>query len=507
MLCIRLSPHGDWSTLPSVRHSGFQMNHIRQVFFCLCVSLVAGCGGGGGSSAPSITVTVSPAIASVMVAQQIQLTATTTNTTGPVTWSSSNTAVATVDSTGLVMTAPSSQGKVVTITATSGETSGTATLSITLGIAFSNVSAGSNHTCGVGGVNGSSGAYDTAYCWGDNSSGQLGNGTTTNSATPIPVSGGLSFSTVVAGGNQTCGVTTAGAAYCWGDNSSGQLGNGTTISSTTPTPVSGGLVFDGVSVGGKHVCGDGYCWGDNSFGQLGNGTMTNSSVPVPITTGDISGGAGYYNGISYVSAGSSHTCGIAGGNDGFIVYLAAVCWGNNSSGQLGNGTTTNSAVPVALSGGPGFVIFSAGTLFTCAYNLPASSCWGTNGVGQLGNGTMTNSTTPVIISGGLNIALISSGGMHSCGVGGVPGPPYPGAYCWGDNSSGQLGNGTMTNSATPVAVVGNLGFVTVSTGGGHTCGNSGILGGTYCWGDNTFGQLGNSWTTSSSIPINVAGGP
>jgi alpha-tubulin suppressor-like RCC1 family protein len=225
-----------------------------------------------------------------MYGEQIQLAATTTNTTGPVTWSSSNTALATVDSTGLVMASPVLALGKVTITATSGEASGTATLSITRGLYFGPVSAGSNHTCAVGGVPGGA-AFVVAYCWGDNNSGQLGNGTTTNSATPVPVSGGLSFSTISAGGDQTCGLTPAGVAYCWGDNSSGQLGNGTTTNSTTPSLVAGGLVFSRVSVGGKHVCaepigyGNAYCWGDNSSGQLGNGTMTNSSVPVPVTTG------------------------------------------------------------------------------------------------------------------------------------------------------------------------------------------------------------------------------
>jgi alpha-tubulin suppressor-like RCC1 family protein len=431
-----------------------------------------------------------------MVGQQIQLAAMTTDATGPVTWSSSNTAVATVDSAGLVKAVGLSPGQ-VTITATYGGASGTATLSTTFGMRFDDVSAGFNHTCGL--------SDSVAYCWGDNSSGQLGNGTTTNSATPLPVAGGLRFSTISAGGYQTCGLTPAGVAYCWGDNSAGQLGNGTTTNSATPLPVAGGLVFTGLTVGGKHVCAEpgAYCWGDNSSGQLGNGTMSSSSVPVlvPPKIGGL-----LYNAIESVSAGSSHTCGIARGNDGFIVFSVAVCWGENSSGQLGNGTTTNSAVPVALSVNPGFSLFSAGTFFTCGYNPDTegvTSCWGNNGVGQLGNGTTTNSTAPVIVAGSLNFTSIRSGGKHACGI--VNGATALNAYCWGDNSSGQLGNGTMTNGSTPVAVSGSLGFDKVSAGGLHTCGvTEGAL---YCWGDNTFGQLGNNWTTSSSTPVNVTGAP
>jgi len=438
-----------------------------------------------------------------MVGQQIQLAA-TTNATGPVTWSSSNTAIAIVDATGLVMALGLGQ---VTITATSGEASGTAALTTTTGILFNAISAGDNHTCGLT-------PAGVAYCWGDNSSGQLGNGTTTNSSVPVPVSGALSFAMIGAGGQQTCGVIgtpmnySGGTMYCWGNNSSGQLGNGTTSNSTTPSLVVGGLVFSAVSVGGKHVCGeivgdtDLYCWGDNSFGQLGNGTMTNSSVPVPVT-------AGIYNVlIKYASAGASHTCAGAAGHNGLEMYSAAVCWGDNSSGQLGNGTTTNSAVPVATSTyvGPQF---SAGTLFTCAYTaaLPGVACFGNNGSGQLGNGATTNSAVPVPVASALTFETVSAGDSHTCGL-----SLYGIAFCWGNDSSGQLGNGTTTNSATPVAVAGSLDFVMVSAGGSHTCGVTNYRasptysGAVYCWGDNTYGQLGNSWSTSSSLPVNVAGG-
>src|SRR5271170_323843 len=155
------------------------MKQTRQVFCCLCMLLLAGCGGGGSSSAPPPpVVTVTPPMASVMVGQLIQLAATTTNATGPVTWSSGNTAVATVNSTGLVTALTLGQ---VSITATSGGGSGTAALTTTTGIVFATVTTGSNHTCGLT-------PSGVAYCWGNNSSGQLGNGTTSNSQTPVPVS-------------------------------------------------------------------------------------------------------------------------------------------------------------------------------------------------------------------------------------------------------------------------------------------------------------------------------
>jgi alpha-tubulin suppressor-like RCC1 family protein len=448
-----------------------------------------------------------------MVGQQIQLTATTTEAgnilTTPVAWTSSNTAVVTVTSSGLVMALTLGQ---VTITAMSEGQSGMAALTTTTGLMFAMISAGSNHTCGV--------TLDgIAYCWGDNSSGQLGNGAKTNSPTPIPVSGALSFAMVSAGGHHTCGVTglptnpppVAGAVYCWGDNSFGQLGNGTTINSPTPVAVSGGGMFTTVSAGSQHTCdtlvntGLQYCWGDNTFGQLGNGTTTSTTTPVAIVNSPP---------LRRVSAGTSHTCGVyaPGGNPNIPEVL---CWGDNSAGQFGNGTTISSNIPIGLFSA---FFISAGTLYSCATNIGSGWCSGNNTYGQLGNGTTKSSSNLVAVqlpqgSSGADFSLdISAGARHACGaVSTIEGQP---AYCWGDNSAGQLGNGTTTNSATPVVVVGGLNFLTVSAGGSHTCGialqfpiNPPTSGAVYCWGDNSSGQLGNSWTMSSSVPVNVAGSP
>jgi len=126
-----------------------------------------------------------------------------------------------------------------------------------------------------------------AYCWGDNSFGQLGDDSTTNSSTPVAAAGGLSFRTLTAGYVHSCGLTNAGAAYCWGENSNGQLGDGWTTSSSVPVAVSGGLSFDAVAAGAGHTCGltssgAAYCWGNNSEGQLGDGTTTSSSIPVAV---------------------------------------------------------------------------------------------------------------------------------------------------------------------------------------------------------------------------------
>jgi alpha-tubulin suppressor-like RCC1 family protein len=206
------------------------------------------------------------------------------------------------------------------------------------GFTFSTISTWGQHTCGLT-VSGAT------YCWGRNSYGQLGNGSTDSSPVPVPVTGGLSFYAVTGGLYHTCGLTVSGAAYCWGRNGYGQLGNGSTDSSSVPLPVTGGLSFSAITAGRFHTCGlttDGvaYCWGDNSAGQLGDGSFTIAPRLVP--TG-VAGGLTF----SSVTAGGLHTCALA-------TTGVAYCWGFNSWGQLGNGTGFgfDSAMPVRVLGQP-----------------------------------------------------------------------------------------------------------------------------------------------------------
>jgi alpha-tubulin suppressor-like RCC1 family protein len=479
--------------------------------------VLSACGGGGGSSPPPVAnVTVTPTMASVMVGQQLQVGATTTDAMGnpfeaPITWASSDPAIATVSATGVVLALALG---LVTITATSEGKSAMALVTATKGINFIYVSAGGSHTCALAAPNG------LAYCWGNNSSGQLGNGTTTDSATPVPVLGGINFAYVTAGDNHTCAGTEFGNVWCWGDNSYGQLGSGTTTNSATPVLVVGGLTLLGTKAGVGHTCAfefmssAAYCWGNNSSGQLGNGTLTNSSVPVAV--------AGGFRFLE-ISPGSNHTCAVRYLGDIPIITDATItmtyCWGDNSAGQLGNGTMTSTATPAMVEGSTGSYrqIASAGDRFSCGVDHNQGYCWGLNDRGQLGDGTMTSSTTRLSISGGRFFgARISAGARHACGAVGVLDngniTATPG-YCWGDNSYGQLGNGTIAASVTPVIVAGGLNFQlpqpSLSAGPRHTCGigspNTRSELAAYCWGDNTYGQLGNSWTTNSSVPVNVAG--
>src|SRR6266581_2797973 len=256
----------------------------------------------------------------------------------------------------------------------------------------------------------------------------------------VTVLGGLSFAAVSAGFNHTCGVTTAGAAYCWGHNIEGQLGDGTRTDRTSPVAVLRGLSFAAMSAGFSHTCGvttagAAYCWGRGGNGNLGDGSATSRTSPVAVV-----------GGLSFaaVSAGVfGHTCGVTTAG-------AAFCWGNNTLGQLGDGTTTDRTSPVAVLGGLSFAAVNAGEFgHICGVTTAgAAYCWGDNRSGQLGDETTTFRTSPVAVLGGLSFAAVSAGEWHTCGL-----TTAGTVYCWGSNASGQLGDGTTTDSHVPVRVV------------------------------------------------------
>jgi alpha-tubulin suppressor-like RCC1 family protein len=349
---------------------------------------------------------------------------------------------------------------------------------------FISVSVGYSHTCGI--IRGGA-----LYCWGLNSSGQLGDGSTANSANPVPVVGMSSGVTAVALGDyHTCAIQ-SGSLKCWGYNGYGQFGNGSTANSAHPVLVSGmGSDVTAVTAGGNHTCaiqgGALKCWGANGNGQLGDNTTTNRNTPVSVVS--------MSSNVTAVAGGLNHTCAIQSG--------ALYCWGYNIYGQLGDNTNTQRKTPVSVIGmGSNVTVVTGGGNHTCAIQSGALYCWGWNAYGQLGNGNMTNYYTPQSVSGmNSSVTTVEAGKDHTCAI-------QSGALkCWGYNLVGQVGDGTAVNRTIPVSVSSMSSDVTVTAGGYfHTCAiQSGSL---KCWGYNGYGQFGNGALANSNTPVLVSPTP
>jgi hypothetical protein len=268
---------------------------------------------------------------------------------------------------------------------------------------------------------------------------------------------------VVAGTAHTCVLTTAGGVLCWGANSSGQLGDGTTAGRPLPTPVSGLTAgVAAIAAGNAHACavttsGGVKCWGLNLEGQLGDGTTSNQPAPVDV--------AGLGSGVAAATAGNFHTCALtaAGG---------VKCWGRNADGELGDGTTTRRLTAVDVSGQANWIsAVVAGSEHTCALTRTgAVRCWGANYNGQLGNGGTSPRRIPGDVPGfGGGATAIAAGHAHTCAV-----MATGSLSCWGWNFDGQLGDGTTQDRLTGTPVVGLIaspGTVT-STPAGIECGST-----------------------------------
>lgn len=318
-----------------------------------------------------------------------------------------------------------------------------------------------------------------------------------------------------AGLTHTC--YTNGTTYCWGLNAAGQLGDGSTNTALSPTAVSTSGVLSGKTVasapaGQSHTCavttsGSAYCWGEGSLGQLGNASTSDSSIPVAVSVSGVLSGKT----VLTVAGFTLHTCAIASDNK---VY----CWGGNSDGQLGNATTSSSSSPVTVStagvlSGKVMTRISSGDAFTCALASDGRVyCWGNNADGQLGDATMSDSSSPVAVSvsgvlSGKTITAITTGQDHTCALdsAGL-------VYCWGEGLEGQLGRGSTTDSSTPVAVstsgvLSGKTVTSINAGEDHTCAIT-TEGRVYCWGSGVYGQLGNGSTggiSTSPVAVSTAG--
>ena len=321
----------------------------------------------------------------------------------------------------------------------------------------------------------------------------------------------LSGGQISAGVGQTCAIE-YGLGYCWGQNVDGELGNATTSSSSVPVPVKATGALNGkpltqISAGSQFNCaltstGAAYCWGDNADGELGHGGTIESTVPIAVSTS----GVLHSKTLTQISAAGQTACALASTG-------AAYCWGDNANGQLGNGSLTSTAVPVAVStsgalNGKTLTQIAVGLDHTCALDSTgAAYCWGSNADGQLGNGSLTSSSVPVAVlaSGALNgktLTQITAGLDHTCAL-----DSTGAAYCWGGPGA-LLGSDSISSSDTPVAVSasgvldGTI-LTQISTSDDHTCALA-STGAAYCWGSGGSGQLGDASTGSTTVPAAVS---
>lgn len=479
--------------------------------------LLSSCGGDSGTDLSAIaTVSITPPTLNLEARSTASLAASARDGRQTVVageafyWSSTDTTVASVDDQGVVHAL--SPGDATIGARTVNGASGYAVVHVR--VTYTAVSAGSSpvnggvgHTCGRT-------VLDGVLCWGDNSSGRLGTGAslTLSTSRGQPVSDDRAFLAVSAGGH-TCALSSDESAWCWGDNGLGQLGDGTAVDRSTPVATEGDVSFSVLSASSRHTCGvavsgAAYCWGANDLGQLGDGSAVDRSTPT-----EVAGGLSF----STIDAGFFHTCGLTTDGD-------AYCWGGNQFDALGDGSVAGpetcegpascSTEPVPVAGGLTFQSLAVGQSSTCGVTMDGDAyCWGQGSLGMLGNGTTTLSQrTPAPVSGDHSFSTIDAGSLHVCALTttGV-------AYCWGLNRHGQLGNGTWTGpesctslpfpcATTPVPVDGELLFDRISAGKDHTCALT-TEGTAYCWGLNNSGQLGNgsdaSPATCSEPPVSV----
>ena len=326
------------------------------------------------------------------------------------------------------------------------------------------------------------------YCWGDNSEKQLGIAQARNPLlSPGQLAGGRWMATTT-GQFHACAMDSSNVVTCWGRADSGQLGkvgatNGQVVQVTDSD-------WATVSAGAYHTCAKKldnslWCWGQNFSGQLGLGLSapTESDAPAKIVDDTT---------WATLSVGSGRGC--ATKSDGTLW-----CWGSNSNGQIGVGTTVTAFVPTQVAGS-GFISVSAGASHTCAVHADGTlACWGFNDIGQLGDGTTGQKSVPTRV-GASDWALAGAGASHTCAI------KMDGSlWCWGDNSTGQLGDGTMTNHLQPTRVTTPAGpWSGLALGNGHTCASLSV-GSLYCWGDNSKGQLGDGTTTPRTKPTLIGG--
>ena len=349
------------------------------------------------------------------------------------------------------------------------------------------------------------------FAWGWNIVGQLGNGNTNGSDVPVKVRlpGGTRITGIAAGFAHSVALTSTGAVLAWGKNYNGNLGNGSTTDSDVPVKVNlpVGTKVTAIAAGGEHSLavtstGAVLAWGYNADGQLGNGGTGASSVPV-----NVSLPAGTR--VTAVAAGALHSLAVTSTG-------AVLAWGYNADGELGDGNTTNSDVPVKVNLPPGTKVTAVGA--GGYYSLAVTStgavlAWGYNADGELGDGNTTSSDVPVKVKlpAGRKVTAVAAGGSLE-GVGGATAGPghslavtSAGAVlAWGYNADGALGDGNRKSSDVPVKVKLPAGRKVTAVAAGEL--NSLAVtstGAVLAWGGNNFGQLGDKSYEGSDVPVRV----
>jgi alpha-tubulin suppressor-like RCC1 family protein len=370
------------------------------------------------------------------------------------------------------------------------------------------ISAGGDHTCALRPSGAANPSQDhpawVAACWGHNQAGELGDGTRVDRPGPVPLKIAIEAEEVTAGPSHTCVRSTVGGVWCWGRGGSGQLGTPSTIDFLVPASVRDLAGVTGVAAGGAHTCaitgdltsgGSVRCWGAGSDGQLGDGSATDQPhPPAPLPSP---------SDVVALRLGAAHSCALR-------VTGEVACWGSNDRGQLGVGddTVTNSATPMLVTNLSGVVSLDAGDRHTCAVDGAGQArCWGAGKEGQLG-WTMVavdhagpgevHDAGGAIVTG---IVEVATGAHHTCArLAADLRPQTPGpVMCWGDNSDGQLGDGTLVTRPLAVPTAGLSDAIAITAGRAHTCAlrqDRTVV----CWGADDSGQLGEGSPLQFSVP-------